>query len=179
MAEDVCYCKCQLILCLRACLLRYIFKMEKSAFNKTQWLDKDPLNEIYVYTHYQASWYKNAILGPHKGQKYLLHMRISEIDNTAHWQELRQLRNCNLYLLETPFNVFCTQSRPKSDSSCKSRMINVYSVCLWNISGPEKQFLCSMDQHAMIIHSGWSLAYLSMKERINRRGLSRVCSWVG
>ena len=36
-----------------------------------------------------------------------------------------------LYLIETPFNTFVKQSRPRSVSSCQSCLIRVYSVCLF------------------------------------------------
>ena len=71
-------------------------------------------------------------------------------------------------------DAFCKQSRPRSGSSCKSCLIWVYSVCYWNMKYlilhnwtwqiislfyvPKWKFTY------IIIHSGWSLAWIFMKE---------------
>ena len=68
------------------------------------------------------------------------------------------------------FWCFCKQRRPRSGSSCKSCLISVYSVCLWNQWTCQDISLFSVPTwnfSYIIIHSGWSLAWIFMKERAN------------
>ena len=83
-------------------------------------------------------------------------------------------KGLSLYLIKMLFLTFCKQSRARSGSSCKSCLIRIYSVCFWNMIyliqynwtweiislfyAPTWKFIC------IIIHSGWSQAWIFMKE---------------
>ena len=76
------------------------------------------------------------------------------------------------------FKHFCKQSRRRSGSSCKSYLIRVYSVCLWGNMIRYDPTLVNLTRNFfvpctnvkvylyIIIHSGWSLAWILMKEMV-------------
>ena len=76
------------------------------------------------------------------------------------------------------FWLFCKQSRPRSGSSCKSYLIRLYSVSYGNMIRYDPTLvnltsiffvLCTNMKFIfiyIIIHGGWSLAWIFMKGRI-------------